>query len=147
VALKTEISPNMESAAKKIEKRIEQMLESEKQEVLRSAAIVNEASIPEPPVNTEDSAYDSYVDVLSAGKYGGELWADAEREKIRAQLEVRLSSRRNNDTRLTASTERLRRAVEDQRAIEDEFPAAKKWGTYYISLEAVNAQQAEANTP
>lgn len=97
--------------------------------------------------NASDGEYDGFVDTLADGKYGGELWAEAEREKIRAQAEVRLSSKRNNDSRLQSATERLRRAVDDQKAIEEEFPAAAKWGKYYISVEAVNARQAENNTP
>lgn len=95
----------------------------------------------------ETMEYDQFVDVLADGKYGGELWAEAEREKIRSQAEVRLASKRNNEQRLNAATERLRKAVDDQKAIEEEFPSAQKWGKYYISLEAVNAKQAEANTP
>ena len=91
--------------------------------------------------------YDQFTDILAEGKYGGELWADAEREKIRAQAEVRLASKRNNDARLQSATERLRKAVEDQKAIEEEFTASQKWGKYYISLEAINAKQAEENTP
>ena len=115
---------------------------------LPSAALVTENEEEDPPeVEGEASAYESYVGVLTAGKYGGEMWADAEREKIRAQLEIRMASKRNNDSRLVAASDRLKRAVEDQKAIEEEFPASRKWGTYYISLEAVNAQQAEANTP
>ena len=105
---------------------------------------VIEAS-PEGVGETMD--YDQFVDVLADGKYGGELWAEAEREKIRSQAEVRLASKRNNEQRLNAATERLRKAVDDQKAIEEEFPSAQKWGKYYISLEAVNAKQAEANTP
>lgn len=91
--------------------------------------------------------YDKFTEILADGKYGGELWADAEREKLRAQAEVRLSSKRNNTQKLQQATERLQRAIDDQSAIEDEFPAASKWGKYYISVEAVNAKQAEDNTP
>ena len=104
-------------------------------------------SNPDVEGTGESMDYDQFVDTLADGKYGGELWADAEREKIRAQAEVRLASKRNNDQRLNAATERLRKAVDDQKAIEEEFPASQKWGKYYISLEAVNAKQAEANTP
>ena len=103
--------------------------------------------VTEPVSGEEVMEYDSFVDVLADGKYGGELWAEAEREKIRAQAEVRRASKRNNDQRLNAATERLRKAVDDQKAIEEEFPSSQKWGKYYISLEAVNAKQAEANTP
>lgn len=103
--------------------------------------------ITEPESNNEVMEYDNFVDVLADGKYAGELWAESEREKIRAQTEVRLASKRNSDQRLNAATERLRKAVEDQKAIEEEFATAQKWGKYYISLEAVNAKQAEANTP
>lgn len=110
---------------------------------------VEEVETPNLPVEGEGETmdYDQFVDILADGKYGGELWAEAEREKIRAQAEVRLASKRNNDNRLQSATDRLRKAVEDQKAIEEEFPAALKWGKYYISLEAVNAKQAEANTP
>lgn len=107
----------------------------------------NPEEIAENTSSEEVMEYDQFVDVLADGKYGGELWADAEREKIRAQAEVRLASKRNNDQRLNAATDRLRKAVDDQKAIEEEFPASQKWGKYYISLEAVNAKQAEANTP
>lgn len=107
----------------------------------------NPEEIAENTSSEEVMEYDQFVDVLADGKYGGELWADAEREKIRSQAEVRLASKRNNDQRLNAATERLRRAVDDQKAIEEEFPSSQKWGKYYISLEAVNAKQAEANTP
>ncbi|NBS88407.1 hypothetical protein EBS67_00080 [bacterium] len=100
-----------------------------------------------PEATDEAMEYDQFVDVLADGKYGGEIWAEAEREKIRAQAEIRLSSKRNNEQRLNAATERLRKAVDDQKAVEEEFPSAQKWGKYYISLEAVNAKQAEANTP
>lgn len=100
-----------------------------------------------PEATDETMEYDQFVDVLADGKYGGEIWAEAEREKIRAQAEIRLSSKRNNEQRLNAATERLRKAVDDQKAVEEEFPSAQKWGKYYISLEAVNAKQAEANTP
>jgi hypothetical protein len=104
---------------------------------------------PDMPIEGagEPMDYDQFVDTLADGKYGGELWADAEREKIRAQAEVRLASKRNNDQRLNAATDRLRKAVDDQKAIEEEFPASQKWGKYYISLEAVNAKQAQDNTP
>lgn len=95
----------------------------------------------------ETMDYDKFTDILADGKYGGELWAEAEREKIRAQAEVRLASKRNNDNRLQAATDRLKRAVEDQKAIEEEFPESLKWGKYYISVEAVNAKQAQDNTP
>jgi len=105
------------------------------------------ASNPDIEGAGDSMDYDQFVDTLADGKYGGELWADAEREKIRAQAEVRLASKRNNDQRLSAATERLRKAVDDQKAIEEEFSASQKWGKYYISLEAVNAKQAEANTP
>ena len=105
------------------------------------------ASNPDIEGVGESMDYDQFVDTLADGKYGGELWADAEREKIRAQAEVRLASKRNNDQRLNAATERLRKAVDDQKVIEEEFPASQKWGKYYISLEAVNAKQAESNTP
>lgn len=105
------------------------------------------ASNPDIEGAGDSMDYDQFVDTLADGKYGGELWADAEREKIRAQAEVRLASKRNNDQRLNAATDRLRKAVDDQKAIEEEFPASQKWGKYYISLEAVNAKQAEANTP
>lgn len=110
---------------------------------------VEEVDTPNLPVEGDGKSmeYDKFVDILADGKYGGELWAEAEREKIRAQAEVRLASKRNNDNRLQAATERLRKAVDDQKAIEEEFPAATKWGKYYISLEAVNAKQAEDNTP
>lgn len=91
--------------------------------------------------------YDRFTDILADGKYGGEMWAESEREKIRAQAEIRLSSKRNNEARLQQATDRLKRAVDDQKAIEEEFPAAEKWGKYYISIEAVNAQAAERNTP
>jgi hypothetical protein len=104
-----------------------------------------------PPLPLEGTGetmeYDQFVDILADGKYGGELWAESEREKIRAQAEVRLASKRNNDARLQQATERLRKAVDDQKAIEEEFPSALKWGKYYISLEAVNAKQAQDNTP
>lgn len=103
--------------------------------------------IAENTNSEEVMEYDQFVDVLADGKYGGELWAEAEREKIRSQAEVRLASKRNNDQRLNAATERLRKAVDDQKAVEEEFPSSQKWGKYYISLEAVNAKQAEANTP
>jgi hypothetical protein len=70
-----------------------------------------------------------------------------EARKIRAQAEVRLASKRNNEARLQSATERLRKAVDDQKAVEEEFVSAAKWGKYYISIEAVNAKQAEDNTP
>lgn len=110
---------------------------------------VAETDAPDLPIEGagETMNYDEFVDILADGKYGGELWAETEREKIRAQAEVRLASKRNNDNRLQAATERLRKAVDDQKAIEEEFPAALKWGKYYISLEAVNAKQAQDNTP
>lgn len=108
------------------------------------AALSDETGVSEPEETVE---YDKFTEILADGKYGGELWADAEREKLRAQAEVRLSSKRNNTQRLQQATERLQRAVDDQSAIEDEFPAAAKWGKYYISVEAVNAKQAENNTP
>lgn len=90
--------------------------------------------------------YDKFTEILGDGKYGGELWAETEREKIRAQAEIRLYSKRNNTQRLQQATERLQRAVDDQAAIEEEFPVAQKWGKYYISIEAVNARTAENNT-
>lgn len=95
----------------------------------------------------ETVEYDKFVEILGDGKYGGELWAESEREKIRAQSEIRLASKRNNDARLQAASERLRRAVDDQKAIEEEFAEAAKWGKYYISVEAVNAKTAQDNTP
>lgn len=91
--------------------------------------------------------YDKFTGILADGKYSGELWAEAEREKLRAQAEVRLSSKRNNTQRLQQASDRLQRAIDDQKAIEEEFPSSSKWGKYYISVEAVNAKQAEDNTP
>lgn len=113
--------------------------------------IEGEFKVDEDPAPLEGASepvdYDKFTDMLADGKYGGELWAEAEREKIRAQAEVRLASKRNNEARLQNATERLRKAVDDQKAVEEEFAAAAKWGKYYISIEAVNAKQAEDNTP
>lgn len=91
--------------------------------------------------------YEDFVDILASGKYAGELWSDIEREKIRAQVDVRFASTRNNEQRLTAATERLNRAVSEQNALEAEFESAKVWGKFFISQEAVTAKQAENNTP
>lgn len=91
--------------------------------------------------------YEDFVDILASGKYAGELWAELEREKIRAQVDVRFASTRNNEQRLTAATERLNRAVSEQNALEAEFESAKVWGKFFISQEAVTAKQAENNTP
>lgn len=117
--------------------------------VIEGEFTMSDTEVPSLPTEggEETMEYDQFVDILADGKYGGELWAEAEREKIRAQAEVRLASKRNNDARLQSATERLRKAVDDQKAIEEEFPAAQKWGKYYISLEAVNAKQAQDNTP
>jgi hypothetical protein len=94
-----------------------------------------------------DMPYEDFVDILASGKYSGELWAELEREKIRAQVDVRFASTRNNEQRLTAATERLNRAVSEQNALEAEFESAKVWGKFFISQEAVTAKQAENNTP
>lgn len=107
----------------------------------------NEDALMDVEGEGETIEYDKFVDILADGKYGGELWAEAEREKIRAQAEVRLASKRNNDNRLQQASDRLRKAVDDQKAIEDEFVEAAKWGKYYISVEAVNAKAAQDNTP
>ena len=106
--------------------------------------------IPDEEVSTEGAEnvpYDDFVSILSSGKYSGELWAEFEREKIRAQVDVRFASTRNNEQRLTAATERLNRAVSEQNALEAEFESAKVWGKFFISQEAVTAKQAENNTP
>lgn len=94
-----------------------------------------------------DMPYEDFVDILASGKYSGELWAELEREKIRAQVDVRFASTRNNEQRLTAATERLNRAVSEQNALEAEFESAKMWGKFFVSQEAVAAKQAENNTP
>lgn len=110
-------------------------------EVLTAAT--ENTEVPETP----ELPYEDFVEILSSGKYSGELWAELEREKIRAQVEIKFASTRNNDNRLQAATDRLRRAVDEQKAIETEFPSAQVWGKYFISTEAVTARQAENNTP
>jgi hypothetical protein len=95
----------------------------------------------------QEVPYEDFVDILASGKYSGELWAELERDKIRAQVEVRFASTRNNEQRLTAATEKLNRLVSEQNALEEEFPSAKMWGKFFISSEAVTAKQAENNTP
>jgi hypothetical protein len=109
--------------------------------------IAKEHPEDETPEGTGDMPYEEFVDILASGKYSGELWAELEREKIRAQVDVRFASTRNNEQRLSAATERLNRAVSEQNALEDEFPSAKVWGKFFISNEAVTAKQAENNTP
>jgi len=109
--------------------------------------IAKEHPEDETPEGHGDMPYEEFVDILASGKYSGELWAELEREKIRAQVDVRFASTRNNEQRLTSATERLNRAVNEQNALEQEFPSAKVWGRFFISNEAVNAKQAENNTP
>lgn len=109
--------------------------------------VAKEVPEEETPEGSGDMPYEEFVDILSAGKYSGELWADLEREKIRAQVDVRFASTRNNEQRLASATERLNRAVSDQNAMEEEFGNAKVWGKFFISQEAVTAKQAENNTP
>lgn len=100
----------------------------------------------DPEGAEETLEYDKFTEILASGKYGGELWAESEREKLRAQTEVRLSSKRNNSQRLQQASDRLQKAIDDQKAIEEEFPSSGKWGKYYISIEAINARTAENNT-
>lgn len=109
--------------------------------------IAKEHPEDETTEGTGDMPYEEFVDILASGKYSGELWADLEREKIRAQVDVRFASTRNNEQRLSTATERLNRAVSEQNALEEEFPSAKVWGKFFISNEAVTAKQAENNTP
>lgn len=104
-------------------------------------------SSEEVPTENTEMPYEDFVEILSSGKYSGELWAELEREKIRAQVEIKFASTRNNDSRLQAATDRLRRAVDEQKGIESEFPSSQVWGKYFISTEAVTARQAENNTP
>ena len=110
-------------------------------EVLTAAT--ENTEVPETP----ELPYEDFVDILSSGKYSGEMWADLEREKIRAQVELKFVKLRGNDARIQSSTERLKRATEEQIAFENEFPSAQIWGRYFISTEAVTARQAENNTP
>lgn len=109
--------------------------------------IAKEHPEDETPEGAGDMPYEEFVDILASGKYSGELWAELEREKIRAQVDVRFASTRNNEQRLSAATERLNRAVSEQNALEEEFSSAKVWGKFFISNEAVTAKQAENNTP
>ena len=118
--------------------------------IIESTATVVEDAVPseiEGTTEASDVPYENFVEILQSGKYSGELWAELEREKIRAQVEVRFASTRNNEARLQSATEKLNRSVTEQSALEKEFPSAAMWGKYFISTEAVTAMQAENNTP
>ena len=112
-----------------------------------TATEIDTESPEEGTATPSDVPYENFVEILQSGKYSGELWADLERDKIRAQVEVRFASTRNNEGRLQSATDKLNRAVSEQNALETEFPAAAMWGKYFISTEAVTAKQAENNTP
>lgn len=137
-------SPTVVGRAKQINGRVTEMTSN----IIESTATVSEdVVLPEVEGEGAEVPYDSFVEILQSGKYAGELWAEMERDKIRAQVEVRFASTRNNETRLQSATDKLSRAVSEQKTLETEFSSAQMWGKYFISTEAVTAKQAENNTP
>ena len=100
-------------------------------------------SAPEPPV--EHGEQSDQEDALY-GKYGGELWATFERDKFRAQAELRIATRVADAKRIKEAAERLASLIQMQGYVEEEFPTAALWGKHFIQAERIEATRAEENT-
>jgi hypothetical protein len=95
------------------------------------------------PEDPDPEAPPAYATAL-AGCYGGELWAELERNKLRAGQRTALALHANDAEALAELTAKLRFLVDQQRFVERQWPTARRWGQALLAAEAEDAQRFES---